>query len=133
LLTGLSVAALLQARLVPTLSYLHALDGARPSLAFDLMEEFRAPIVEQLALELLRRSSLSTESFESSEDGGVLLTREGRRVYFTALEARLGDTFNAPHLSRTLSYRDAINAQAEHLSRVIRGVDPFYTPIEWST
>jgi CRISPR-associated protein Cas1 len=39
----------------PAIGYLHDVDGARPSLALDLMEPFRAPVADRFVLTLVNR------------------------------------------------------------------------------
>jgi len=132
-LTGLATAALAEARLIPSLGFLHSHDGARPSLALDLIEEFRAPVVEQLALELLRRGRLTPDDFESGDDGSLLLSRAGRATYFEALEVRLREEFTAHHLGRKLSYREALTEQAHLLARSITTNSAMYESVRWQT
>ena len=47
--------AILRAGLNPAISFLHSLQGRTPTLVFDLMEEFRAPVVDRAVVTLLNR------------------------------------------------------------------------------
>lgn len=84
LLTGL-----LEARgLDPTIGFLHAPRSGRPSLALDLLEEWRAPLVCRFVLRTCNLRILRPEHFEADAQnpGGVRMTRDGLRQYFLAWE-----------------------------------------------
>ena len=53
----------------PCLGFLHAIDRSRPSLALDLVEPFRHPVVDRLVLTLANRGEISSEDFMHSEAG----------------------------------------------------------------
>ncbi len=48
----------------PYLGYFHEVDYGRPSLALDLVEEFRQPVVDRLVLSLINRQVLKADHFE---------------------------------------------------------------------
>lgn len=68
---------------------LHGLRYGRESLALDVVEEFRAPMVDRFTLRLLNLGQLEREDFEEQEDGAVRLTPDGRRRYLTLWEEML--------------------------------------------
>ncbi len=73
----------------PYLGFYHDVRYGRPALALDLVEEFRAPVVDRLVLALVNRKVLSPQDFEEGEEGGVLLTKDALRKFLTAYEERL--------------------------------------------
>ncbi|MBZ0153770.1 MAG: CRISPR-associated endonuclease Cas1 [Planctomycetes bacterium] len=87
-LLGNRLASLLEARgLDPSIGFLHELRSGRPSLALDLLEEWRAPVVERFVLRACNLRTLRPEHFEADESGqGVRLTRDGLRSFFTEWE-----------------------------------------------
>jgi CRISP-associated protein Cas1 len=81
LLLAEAVAALCAVGLDPAVGLLHADDDDRPSLALDLIEEFRPLVVDQVVVTAARGGLLRPEHGRR-EDGvpGVLLTRAGREA-----------------------------------------------------
>lgn len=105
--------AILRAGLSPHVSFLHTLRRDEPTLAFDLIEEFRAPIVDRTVLALLgRRQTLTVD------DQGRL-TVEARRTLLTALHARLATVVE--HRRRELTMEEVIRAQALRFAGAVRG------------
>lgn len=85
ILCGEAVAALAAAGLDPAIGILHSLADRRPSLALDLMEEFRPLIVDQVVIEAVTTGRLRAEQARTDQDRpGVLLTKAGRRPSSTA-------------------------------------------------
>lgn len=73
----------------PYLGFYHDVRYGRPALALDLVEEFRAPVVDRLVLALVNRRMFGPEDFEEGEEGGVLLTKDALRRFLAAYEERL--------------------------------------------
>jgi CRISPR associated protein, Cas1 family len=61
IILGETVSALCAAGLDPAIGLLHADDDNRPSLALDLMEEFRPLVVDQVVVSAARRAELRPE------------------------------------------------------------------------
>jgi CRISP-associated protein Cas1 len=90
ILLGECVSALCAAGLDPAVGFLHADDDRRPSLALDLMEEFRPMIVDQVVMSAARASQLRAEHGRRDEGvPGVLLTKAGRQVVIDGYERRM--------------------------------------------
>ena len=53
----------------PCIGYLHELDYGRPSLALDLIEEFRVPVVDRTVVRFLNLNMAGRDDFEVFEDG----------------------------------------------------------------
>lgn len=93
----------LEARgLDPRLGFLHAVRPGRPALALDLMEPWRAPVVDRLVLTLVRRRVLAPGDFERRGEA-CLLDDRGRRVFLDAWEAHLGDHESQTALRRRIA------------------------------
>jgi CRISPR-associated protein Cas1 len=97
--------------------FYHQIDYGRPSLALDLLEEFRAALVDRWSAGLLNLRLLRKDDFRSTPDDGVLLTREALRRYFTAYEEEIERTFEVE--GQEVSFRDLFRRQAERLARAI--------------
>jgi CRISPR-associated protein Cas1 len=107
----------------PYLGFFHQLDYGRPSLAIDLLEEFRAPLVDRLSLKLVNLGVLHKEDFVTGPDGGCFLNQDGKKRYFQAYEEEL----NRPIAlgEEHLSYRRLFRRQAERLARSLAGEEPY--------
>lgn len=106
----------------PFLGFFHEESYGRPSLALDLLEPFRAPVVDRLALRLFNLSMLKADDFEPDGEGGVHLKREALRVFFREWEKQL-------HRMET---RLHVRQQAEDLRKVFLGEKAAVTPYRWS-
>lgn len=130
LLTMELIAATEIAGLDPYVGFLHAEGRGRPSLALDLIEEFRCVVVDSVVLRLIRTKTITIEDFRVDPDRGILLTDAARRRYFAEYERRMLTTFSHAPSGRRVSYRAALSLQAGILaSAVERGSD--YQPVAW--
>lgn len=109
--------------------FYHDLRYGRPGLALDLVEEFRAPVVDGLVLWLANKRVLGPEDFETRpEDGAVLLRPWALRKYLVAYEQRVGR--EAPvRDEKPLTWREVFRRQVERMVRSVRfGVS--YEPVQ---
>ncbi len=107
----------------PYLGFFHQIDYGRPSLALDLLEEFRAPLVDSFSLNLLKLRILDRDDFRSTPEGGVLLGRESMKLYFPAYEKELTTPFSME--GEQLNFRQLFRRQAERLARALTMGDPY--------
>lgn len=77
----------------PGWGFFHEPENNRPCLALDLIEPFRAPIADALAIDLFNHKRFEPADFTYPESGGCLLERSSRRKVFAALEARMEREF----------------------------------------
>jgi CRISPR-associated protein Cas1 len=73
------IGALVAAGLDPSVGYLHVDRPGRPSLALDLMEEFRPLLADRLALTLINRRQIAPKDFDVREGGAVEMSTDARR------------------------------------------------------
>lgn len=136
--------AVLRAGLDPMVGAFHAPDYGRPSLVLDLIEEFRAILVDSLMLRLVNRREIAPEDFEAPDqidpleaddlDGegpgaaaeAVWLGASGRRVFFRAWSRRLRETHFYEARQQTLMLEEILQQQVYHLARVITGEEESY-------
>jgi CRISP-associated protein Cas1 len=112
----------------PQLGFLHAVRPGRPSLALDLMEEFRSTFADRHALTLVNRRQLNYHHFVERFGGAWELTDDGRRIVLETWDALL-DT-EVPHrvLGIRTSRRHVVHLQAVLLARHLRGDLDAYLP-----
>lgn len=112
----------------PYAGFFHQIEYGRPSLALDLLEELRAPLVDRFSLGLLLRRTLTAADFTSSPERGVLLERKALGTYFKAYEEELTRPFELD--GETLTFRLLFRRQAERLVRCLIEDEP-YKSLRW--
>jgi CRISPR-associated protein Cas1 len=131
LLTHDANAALEAVGLDPQVGYLHAERPGRPSLALDLVEEFRAFIGDRLALSLVNLKQLQANDFKTTESGAVTMSDEARKTLLAAYQKRKQEEIIHPFLGEKVSAGLFIHLQALLLARHIRGDLDGYPPFLW--
>lgn len=115
------LASLLAARgLDPAIGFLHEAQDARPSLALDLMEPFRAPVVDHCVRKLANLRVLRAEHFESV-GAAVHFTREGLRIFLSEWENFL----DANPRGMDANWRGQFQRQVDSLAMHFREGRPF--------
>lgn len=143
----------------PYLGCLHEIDYGRPSLALDLMEEWRPVIIDTLVLSVINLKVLTPDDFViepewdesetgfdagddsttqgddsgTGEKGGVCipvrLTDAGFRKYIAQFERKLAQRIHYAPKNQNLTYRDCIREQVYHFARYVRGEEKEYRPM----
>lgn len=119
------LAGMLEARgLDPAIGFYHQVRPGRPSLALDLLEEFRHPLVDRFVLRVCNLRILQPLHFEPDPERpeGLHLTRDGIRRFFDEWERHLqrplreggGDSSRLPA-------RKVFERQVERLVADLRG------------
>lgn len=100
--------------------YLHSSFYGRPSLALDLLEEFRPVIVDSVVLILLNRRMLTPDDFVV-ELGAYRLKQEKRQLFFNKFEERLNEEVSHPIFGYKTTYRRCLELQARLLAKCLTG------------
>lgn len=79
----------------PYMACLHEGNHQHPALASDLVEEFRAPIVDSLVLYLVNRHIVDADQDFDFRDGGCFLNDSGRRKFLQAFVQRMEEPLTA--------------------------------------
>ncbi len=74
----------------PYLGFYHVAHYGRPSLALDLLEEFRHSVIDRIALRLFNLGIIKEEDFYQPKSGGVYLATAGKKKFFVAYEKMAG-------------------------------------------
>lgn len=126
-----TVMSLLHKRgLNPYLGALHALRPGHPALVSDLMEEFRAPIVDTVALHAILDGALKPDDFllEPDAEFPCRLTDVARKKYLSMLQNKFHGQLVHPKVRQRMDYQRAIQYQIYHYARVVLGEDRVYYP-----
>jgi CRISP-associated protein Cas1 len=115
----------------PAVGFLHRDRPGRPSLALDLMEEFRAYLADRLALSLINRQQIKPEGFTKSESGAVVMTDDTRKEVLMAWQKRKQEEITHLFLQEPVQLGLLPHVQAMLLARHLRGDLEGYPPFLW--
>ena len=115
----------------PAVGYLHTDRPGRPSLALDLVEEFRPFFADRLVLSLINRRQLGSKDFRTIDGGATLLTDDGRKTVLVAYQERKRDEILHPFLDEKVTVGLLWYIQAQLLARHLRGDLDAYPPFLW--
>jgi len=132
IILGEAVSALCAAGLDPAVGLLHAEQDRRPSLALDLMEEFRPLVVDQVVIAAARRAELRPDHGHREETiHGVLLTKAGREILLAGYERRMLQHTKGALPGLSASLRRHLYRQAERLAAYIHDPTATWTGLSW--
>ncbi|MFP2960438.1 type I-C CRISPR-associated endonuclease Cas1c [Myxococcus sp. 1LA] len=112
----------------PAVGFLHEDRPGRLSLALDLMEEFRAPVVDRLVFSLVNRGQLRPGDFRTEAAGAVLLKDDARKTFLVAYQEAKQVGVRHAFLGQETTWGMAPHLQALLLARHIRGELDGYPP-----
>jgi CRISPR-associated protein Cas1 len=112
--------ALRTAGLDVMLGFYHQPHFGRPSLALDLMEEFRPVIADSVVINVLNNKVVQRDDFVRAA-GAVSLTTAARKRVIVAFERRMDQLVTHPVFDYRISYRRVLEVQARLLSRLLLG------------
>ncbi|HPD42244.1 MAG TPA: CRISPR-associated endonuclease Cas1 [Anaerolineae bacterium] len=111
--------AILLAGLDPYAGFIHVDRPGKPSLVLDLIEEFRAPVVDRVILGLMGQGV----ALAQDEEGRLIL--ETRRTIAERVLARLEES-SERYEGKKQKLRWILQSQARHLAAYLRGERPDY-------
>lgn len=100
--------------------FLHRDRPGRPSLALDLMEEFRPVLADRTVLRLINRRQIQANDFVQRETGAIELTEEARKRVLVAWQEHKQEEIRHPFLEEKVSYGLLPFLQARLLARTLR-------------
>ena len=131
LLASMCAAALETVGLDPYVGFFHTDRPGRKSLALDLMEELRSVFADRFVLSLINKKIISPAMFEKAESGAVILTENGRKLFFTEWQKRKKEVITHPFLKEKVEWGMVPYTQALLLARTLRGDLDAYPPFMW--
>ncbi|WRS27155.1 type I-C CRISPR-associated endonuclease Cas1c [Oscillospiraceae bacterium MB08-C2-2] len=131
LLTSMCVSALESVGLDAYAGVFHTERPGRCSLALDILEEFRAPFADRFVLTAINKKSICGKDFVEKENGGILLTEDGRKKFLTLWQQKKKEELMHPFLQEKVEWGLLPYVQAMLLAKYIRGDLDEYPPFIW--
>jgi CRISP-associated protein Cas1 len=116
-----------RAGLHPGFGALHTAQDGGDACVYDLVEVFRAPLAEGLAVYLFNNRALAEAVFQLQDDGSFRLAREGHAAIIGGYQARLAGAVQSPRTKRRVTWRRLIQEETVAYARHCRG-DEGYQP-----
>ena len=99
------------------IGFLHAATRRLESLNLDLAEIFKPLVVDRVIFRLINMRILKAEHFRHTDNGGVYLNAEGKRIFLRALYEKLETVVSVGAEKKRMSYNSII---AEEIRKLIR-------------
>lgn len=115
----------------PAVGFLHRDRPGRPSLALDLMEEFRPLLADRLVLSMINRQQVNASGFRQTESGGWTMEDATRKEVLLAWQKRKQEEVTHPWLGEKVPMGLLPYTQALLLARHLRGDYDAYPPFAW--
>jgi len=110
----------------PYAGFLHVAAYGRPSMALDLMEEFR-PVVDGMVLKVCNQGLISPDDFEPGpETHPIKISDRGLRRFLKDLENRFSQRFLHPIRKERLTLNQSLVEQAYQIARRLKEDRPGY-------
>jgi len=113
----------------PYLGFYHQIRYGRPSLALDLVEEFRHCLIDRLALTLFNTEVFDEQDFFKPGSGGIYLSLTGKKKFFKQFEKMLGQFDSATLQDEKTGFRKLFQQQVAALVNTVQNDVP-YKPLE---
>ena len=112
----------------PYVGFFHTDRPGRASLALDMMEELRPFMADRLAINLVNLQQVGKSDFLKKENGGVIMTENGRKEALGAWHKRKQDQITHPYLNEAIPIGLIPYVQAMLMARFLRGDIDGYPP-----
>lgn len=126
LLTAACRSALESVGLDPAVGFLHRDRPGRPSLALDLVEEFRHFIADRIVLSLINLQVIQANDFKITPTGAVEINDDAKKVILQNWQKRKQEQVQHPYLEESVPLGLFPFVQAQLLARTLRGDLPYY-------
>ncbi len=102
----------------PYLGFLHSAKYGRASLATDLMEEFRSPLIDRLVLYLINLGVVKPSDFEEKERG-VRMNDRARKAYLQNYEKFMTTSFVNYGTRKSTNFRQILRGNVVQLEKCL--------------
>ncbi len=145
LLTNEVLSAVNTSGLDPYMGSLHEIEYGRPSLACDLVEEYRPFLGDRLILGLINRKAIRPEDFIIRKNGPETFVDEAdmkarrpvemkpaiARTFIAAYEEMMAQSIRYPPLDKKVNYRWLILNQVRRFGNWLQNPEEPYAPFVW--
>ena len=112
---------------------LHVPRDNHPALVSDLMEEFRAQVVDSFVSYLVNKKILDDEDFTPPDErGGVYLQASALKKYLKHWEEKLRTETTHPHTGYKVAYRRCMELQVREYIACLTNEVEVYRPMIWN-
>lgn len=115
----------------PAVGFLHRDRPGRPSLALDIMEEFRPYLADRFVLSLINRQQVKASGFIKTESRAVNMDDDTRKTILVAWQKRKQEELIHPFLQEKIKIGLLPHVQAMLMARYLRGDLDGYPPFLW--
>ena len=110
---------------------LHVPRDNHPALVSDLVEEFRAPVVDSLIAYVVNSKIFTPEDFTPPDQrGGVYLHPDALKKFLKHWEEKLQTQTTHPHTRYKVNYRRCFELQVWEYVACLTGKQPVYRPMK---
>ena len=110
----------------PYNSFLHQGSERHAALVSDLIEEFRAPVIDSLVIYLINRQMISSVDDFEYRDGGCFLNNNGRKKFLKAFLQRMEEPIS--NTDEEVPKWHILGQQVKELKRFIYEPCRVYSP-----
>jgi CRISPR-associated endonuclease Cas1 len=111
---------------------LHTPRDNHPALISDLIEEFRALVVDSVVAYVINKKVLNPEDFTPPDArGGVYLHPDALKRFLQLWEERLRKEVEHPHTGYKVNHRRCFELQVWEYIRCLTGEQDTYRPMIW--
>lgn len=113
----------------PYQGFFHQRKHGHAALASDLIEEWRAIIVDSVVLTVINRREIKRDDFQSAERG-LRLSKPALQRFVTRYDARVRETVYVPAIKGKTPYRRMFELQVRQLVQALNGAQATYEPFQ---
>ncbi|MGM0369624.1 MAG: CRISPR-associated endonuclease Cas1 [Bacillota bacterium] len=113
----------------PYIGFFHSVEQGKPTLALDLIEEFRQVIIDAVVKSVINKRMIKQEHFDIDEDK-VLISDEGRKIFLEQYEERMGTKLSHSQREESVTWRKAMELQVGLIKEIITGQREEYQAVK---
>ena len=109
----------------PYFGFIHQDKETHPTLASDLMEEWRPVLIDSVVMSLVNGHEIKREHFRTDMDSpGIFLTNDGMKIFINKLRKKLSTTCKyLIYVDYAVSFRRAMDLQVGQLIKAMEAED----------
>ena len=113
----------------PYIGFFHSVEQGKPTLALDLIEEFRQVIIDAVVKSVINKRMIKQDHFDIDEDK-VLISDEGRKIFLEQYEQRMNTKLSHSQREESVTWRKAMELQVGLIKEIINGQREEYQAVK---